>query len=148
MHKGSVSFIILICLFLLLPSNTYSSSINEDYELKEKCGKTSREYFEKKHGNGIVNNEVLQTRLSFENHYYKKMNICFFLSSSNGFMKDKNGNLTERIIGKILLDVNENKTYGSFVSGSKSSVVACEVMGNICKTESEWDLLVKPYMEE
>ena len=46
---------------------------------------------------------------------------------------------------KNLFEVNELKIYGSF---STEKGVFCNVLEKKCKTEEEWDLLIKPYMEE
>jgi len=53
---------------------------------------------------------------------------------------------------KKLIEVNEHKEYGEYLchncymETNKSDV--CEVFGKKCKTESEFDIFVKPYMEE
>ena len=46
-------------------------------------------------------------------------------------------------------DVNENKTYGSFISSKGDhKTVYCNVLDKSCNSKEEWDKLVKPYMEE
>jgi len=48
---------------------------------------------------------------------------------------------------KILLDINENNKVGGF-SYFKEDSIMCDVTGKECKSEKEWDELIKPYMEE
>ena len=129
--KHIVTTIILICSFCLITSNTYSSSIKEDYELQEKCGKSCKELFSQKYdlGNGSF----------YNSHYNKKMNKCFISILHLG------GPLT--IKRKILLDVHGNKDYGIFTHRVEG-IIICEVLDTKCNSEKEWDLLVKPYMEE
>lgn len=147
MYKKSTSIIILICLFLLLPTNTYCSSIKEDYELQEKCGQRCDEYFRKDYGNGIINDNNGQTMTNYTNHYNKKQNKCFFLVTSTHIPKEKKKDVT---INRVLFDINENKEYGLFVTSSKKNVkpTVCFVSDKSCNSKDEWDLLVKPYMEE
>jgi hypothetical protein len=42
-------------------------------------------------------------------------------------------------------DLNENKEYGTFVSGPTEGMpLACVVRGKNCRSESEWRQLLKP----
>lgn len=137
--------IIIICSFFLLPHNTYSSS-KEDYELQEKCGKRCDEMFRKDYGNGTDNKGMIS---NYQNHYNKKLNKCFFLIMNTSVSRNKKTNKVESLIMRNLFDVNENKEYGSFVRWSYSFTPNdCRVLEKYCKSESEWDSLVKPYMEE
>ena len=48
-----------------------------------------------------------------------------------------------------LFDINENKEYGTFVSGpTEGTPVTCVVRGKNCRSESEWRQLLKPFMED
>jgi hypothetical protein len=48
-----------------------------------------------------------------------------------------------------LFDVNENKEYGTFFKRSEDNApFQCKVLQNVCHSESEWQELLKPYMEE
>jgi|SRR5208282_3887370 len=138
--------IILICLFFLVSQNTYSSSKEEDYKLQEQCGKRSEEYFKKEYNNGFSTYENIQITSHYQNHYNKKLNKCFILMETtyyNTYTK-KNDSFI-----KDINDINENKKYGSFSRIQIDySPITCEVSGKTCKSEEEWDKLVKPYMEE
>ena len=153
MSKRSIIFFILLVFILFNTSNTYSSS-KGDYELQEKCGKRCEEFFKKEHGNAFIDIDIISATFSYNNHFNNKLKKCFILLTTNGFMKDKTGktrdkegNIYEKVKFKTLKDINENKVFGSLIVTSKS-FIHCEVMLNYCNSEEEWDLLVKPYMEE
>ena len=136
--------LLLIFSFLFLPRNIYSSSKEEDYRLQEKCGKQCEEMFKKEFGNGLTSDENSSMFSGYQNHYNKKLNKCFILVTTKSYLKDKKKDV---LLTKELVDINENKYYGSF-SKSGGMTVNCIVSGEKCKSEEEWDLLVKPYMEE
>ena len=48
---------------------------------------------------------------------------------------------------KDIYDFNENKPYGSFFKSGVTPIV-CVFLEKKCKSEEEWDLLVKPYMTD
>jgi len=104
-----------------------TKSIKEVYELQEKCGKRCEEWVKKDY-NG--------RNCSYKNHYNNKLNKCFILVSCN-----------DGVPHELLFDVNENNNLGGLSDFKKGSVF-CSIMCKECKSKSEWDLLVKPYMEE
>lgn len=138
--------ILIICLFLLLPSNIYSASIKEDYELQERCGKRCEEMFKKLYGNGYNTDKDGNWMYSYQNHYNRKLNKCFILVTSTHYPNDKKYGIFSL---KEVFDINENKSYGTFSRYSKNVTgMECKVLEKICQSGEEWDLLVKPYMEE
>ena len=106
----------------------------DDYELQDICRKSSQEYFNNQLSHG-------ETNWEYENHYNKKLNKCIMLAT--GIYK--NGDMKKQVIS-----VNENKEYGFYVSiGNKGNGhESGEFLGKLCKSEEEWNSLVKPYMEE
>ena len=145
--------ILLIGLLLFTINNLYGiepdgnralkSSTKEEYELQERCSKRAEELFRKEFSNETVSNY-------YTNHYNRKLNKCFILVTETSIHRDKE---TREKLGvsstyKTLLDINENKLYGSFWKLSKGVLMDCEVLGKHCNSENEWDSLVKPYMEE
>jgi hypothetical protein len=111
-----------------------TKNIKEVYELQERCGKQTSEFFKKEYGDGIFRDGTIS---GYQNHYNKKLNKCFIIiTSTSPSMKLKN-----------LFDFNENKELGTFVE-NKSLPMDCRVFEKSCKSEEEWDSLVKPYMEE
>jgi len=118
--------IIIIHIVFLFPVNLYSSSLREDYELSEQCGKRCEEHFIK-----IL--KPLNFNI-YHSHYNKRLNKCFILFY--------NGSV------KYLKDVNENRLYGWVTLDKDGNTLLCSVRDKECKSEKEWDLLIKPYMEE
>ncbi len=74
--------------------------------------------------------------ITYESHHNRKLNKCFILVE---YSKSQL---------KSLKNINENKIYGSFLSRENSKTIICNVLEKKCKNEKEWDLLVKPYMDE
>lgn len=114
-------FLLLIFSILFVPSSIYSSSIKEEYELQEKCNKSCQEYIKEASRYVYVN---------YTNHYNNKLNKCFLFS------------ITYDPYIKMVIDVHENKTYGLYSNNF------CYMLDKKCKSEKEWNELVKPYMEE
>lgn len=122
-------------------------TIKEEYELQDKCGRRCEEIFKKEYGKGgITSDESGQMMSGYQNHYNKKLNKCFMNIMTTSYPKDKTRDV---LIMKNIWDVNENREYGSFIRLRKSPTPNdCKVLDKICKSEEEWDTLVKPYMEE
>ena len=118
-------------------SSVSEGKIKVDYELQERCGKQTSEFFKKEYGNGITTVGKEQMMSGYQNHYNKKLNKCFIIiTSTSKSMRLKN-----------LFDFNENKELGTFVE-NKYLPMNCRVFEKKCKSEEEWDSLVKPYMED
>jgi hypothetical protein len=117
---------------LILSNNCYAGSTKEEYELQERCAKSAAEAFKTyKYGNeGIP--EV------YTCHYSKKLNKCFIMITAVSSDSEV----------RYVYDVNENKRYGGFTRWPNTLGVSCEVLGRECHSSSEWDLLIKPFMED
>ena len=100
----------------------------EQFELQNKCGKISKDFFWKNYNSND----------HYRFHYNKKLNKCLMVTTEKGVLGRK----------KELLDVYENNTYGIMRMNKEQKVTSCDVFRKICKTEDEWDSLVKPYMTE
>jgi hypothetical protein len=139
-------FIMVGVLFVFSTVDLFSASIKEEYELSERCGKKCAEEFKSAYGNGISNDKDSSMMSVYTNHYNKKLNKCFLLLTTTSYSKDKK---TGALSMKLIVDINENKEYGSFNKFLKDSVpLSCYVLEKNCSSEREWDSLVKPFMEE
>ena len=112
------------------------------YELQEKCGKTASEFFERE----SLGSEGRDS--SYTSHYSIKLSKCFILINFHFYSKDTGG-----FLRLMLHDVNENNEIGSFskfygFQPYKDELQDCTVRDKTCKSEAEWDALIKPYMEE
>jgi hypothetical protein len=117
----------------------------QSYELEERCGKLAAEVFEREYG-PVSNTEDGQTLFNYENHYSARLKKCFFLEIAMSYEREE-GKPASKIMR--LFDINENKEYGTFVSGpTESTPLACVVRGKNCQSESEWRQLLKPFMED
>jgi hypothetical protein len=55
----------------------------------------------------------------------------------------------ESIRMKTFFDVNENRKYGSLIQFENDiKPSTCRILEKDYDSEKEWDLIVKPYMEE
>ena len=127
--------------------STYvSAQSNKDlYELQERCGKRAADVFEREYG-PISDDKDGQTLFNYENHYSEHLKKCFFLEIAVSYEHEE-GKPASRIMR--LFELNENKEYGTFVSGpTESTPVTCVVRGKHCRSESEWRQLLKPFMED
>jgi hypothetical protein len=118
-------------------TTTYAQPNKEAYELHERCGRRAAEMFEKDFGPNPNNGQVLG---NYENHYNTRLNKCFIVESTTEFLHDPGKTTTMKTLE--LVDVNENKLYGSF------NLLECVVNGKTCHSEEEWRTLTKSYMEE
>jgi hypothetical protein len=149
---GGGYMIVLICFLSLLiffPLNGYAGP-KEDYELQERCGKRAAEVFEKFYGSGQSSDKDGHMLSNYTCHHNKKLNKCFILIETKKYPSYKNDIEKFGIwTTKGLWDINENKQYGTYSRFFKiETSMTCEFSGNSCKSEYEWDALVKPYMEE
>lgn len=79
-----------------------------------------------------------QKDLSCKSHYNKKLNNCFYIRECYDI------DMSHRV---KYFQQNKYPKGGGMFSDSRDFPL-CKVYGKKCKSESEWDLLVKPYMEE
>ncbi len=148
----SILIVFFTTLFMSLVGCNNQNIIKEQSslsELQEQCMKRSKEYFNKEYGNGIINGENGERLISnYTNHYNKKLNKCYILITSTEFTRNME-NKIESIRIKMLFELNENKGYGSLIQfENNNKPINCRILEKYCKSEKEWDLLVKPYMED
>ena len=113
-------------------------SQKEISKLQEKCEKQSKKIFRKQYNDGSVENSNGLFLYKYKDHYNKKLNKCFMVITEDGVL--------ERY--KKLLDVDENNSYGSIRVNNEQENLGCYVSEKKCKSEQEWDLIVKHYMEQ
>jgi hypothetical protein len=121
-----------------LAKDAGGKTTKEIYELQEQCGKSSAEFFSKKHGIIGFSNPF------YKNHYNRKLNKCFiqiWYPADDQDSKVPVGNIE-------LWDVQENMPYGSFIKPLGAKIEDCHILNKRCNSKGEWDASVKPYMEE
>jgi hypothetical protein len=138
---------ISVTIFFCFHLNALAGS-KEDYQLEERCGKRAAERFKEGYGKGSWSDKDTSYTANYINHYNRKLNKCFVLLIGVTIRKNDKENLGTGT-DKTLWDINENKQYGIFFKFSNmSEPTTCEVLGKFCYSETEWDSLVNPYMEE
>ena len=129
------------------PGSQLDAGSKEDYELPERCGKRAEELFKREHGNGVSNTKDGQSITGYRNHYSKTLNKCFVLLTTTDLpYKDKQKSPSTLM---LLYDINENREYGSFFKRQSNALpFDCKVAGKTCRSEQEWDSLIRPCMDE
>ena len=148
MTRGLCAAVIGFTLGVLTwPATSLAATSKEVYELQERCGKRSEEFFERYYGNGILNTEDGTSITKYRNHYNTKLNKCFVLLSFQDIPhKDKSKRPSTSM---TLLDINENREYAHFFQTvGEQHPWLCEVVDKLCSSQGEWNSLVYPYMEE
>jgi hypothetical protein len=107
------------------------------YELQERCGRRAAEVFKKDFPKDTTDATNIAT---YENHYNVRLNKCFLLETNTMYVREAGKTFTLKML--TLVDVNENKVYGSFNS------LNCNVLGKKCRSEEEWLALIRPFMDE
>jgi hypothetical protein len=83
--------------------------------------------------------------VTYENHYSANLNKCFYLQIRQHI---KTSLPTAGPTFMDLWDLNGNKNYGNLMKSPDGHAIICRVQNKICHSESEWQELVKPYMEQ
>jgi hypothetical protein len=112
----------------------------EAYELSERCGKTARDWFARDWGDG-VSGKIIST---YRNHYSEKLNKCFVLLSTTQVTRSKT---CGTLVMATLFDVNESNDYGH-MSSCDQRVTVCNVHGQDCASAADWQMLLRPYLDE
>ena len=151
MSKLLLLSIFFIGLFVFLFGNCYAASREQDMDrntiadLRERCGKSAEEYFTGRFGSGIKDDDFGRRIDTYTNHYNEKLNKCFILIDT---IIIPNYKIFRTPNAKTLLDIYKDTYYGSYGIARDGSVNLCEMLKKECHSESEWDALMKPYMEE
>lgn len=124
----------------------FAASNKEAYELQERCGKHAAETFKREFGTGEFKDKDGRAVWTYRNHYNAKLNKCFYLKSSARFPMKKEEGITE---SRTLYDIHENQVYGVFVRNSgDNKPITCSVLNTQCSSASEWESLIKAFMED
>ena len=119
--------------------------LKTEYDLQERCGKRAEEIYKKDWGKvGVINHKDYQEIGSFTNHYNKKLNKCFILTSSQQYWT--NHTYKENY---ELWDINDNKLNGSYYGGNPlGASLQCNVLDTLCNSYKAWESLTKPFMND
>ena len=113
-------------------------------ELSERCAKMSRDQFRRALKDGIEKSADEKLTARFASHYNVKLNTCFYL------LTVASGSTLKR----MLFDVNGGELYGEYLgpavveSPASGRPKACSLESFYCASAGEWEVLVRPYMED
>src|SRR5262245_37904464 len=130
---------------LLCVSTQISAQPNKElYELRERCGKRAEELFRREYSS--LSPVAKSIMFNYESHYSARLNKCLFLEIAMSYSA---GRLT-RSKDMRLFDINDNKEYGIYLDGicDGCGPMICYVQDKVCRSESEWQQLVKPFMDD
>lgn len=74
---------------------------------------------------------------AFTSHFNARMNSCFYLLTVDSSGEQK----------KMLFDLSEGELYGEFLGPAEGEPKACKLIAFYCASGREWDVLIRPYME-
>jgi hypothetical protein len=110
---------------------------------EEQCGQVAKIFFTQSYGGNRHAHGDKDFGTTYKHHYNRNLDKCFMVlttvitTGEGGTQKD-------------LYELYEHKVYGSFYEiGTKDDEPeACEVSGKLCKSASQWEELLEPFMEE
>ena len=118
------------------------------YELQERCGKEVSSEFKREFGTGTSKTKDDSTITGYRNHFNSRLNACMYLQSTTSFAKGPGGKQSSSVMHR-LFDYNENREIGMYFRRNEDSrPFHCKVDGKLCTSTEEWEVLIKPYMEE
>ena len=120
-----------------------AATADEEYTLSERCLQNARAHWESTYKNEAEKNKT-STWVDYENHYSRKLGKCFFMEIRATDQSDG------RVFMKYqLFDFLDHKGIGFFWGFQNSqNTSGCKVKGTVCSNKIEWDILIRPYMEE
>jgi hypothetical protein len=134
--------ILIFILFLCASSVAMTGCDQENAALQERCKNEGEAYFKAVFGDRVFDNKDRAGSISYRTHFNKKRGQCYIVLDENGYER-RADKLYEK---KILLTPVDRKQHAFFYNIGKSTI--CDVAGQACRSEDEWDRLVKPYMKE
>jgi hypothetical protein len=135
-------FVVTLILLLAVSGYAYAQST---LALQEKCTEGAKKFFYDR-GFKFVEEGDNDTKFrNYQCHYNKKVDKCFILITSSSYRKS--GGKEGLFHYEALCDVFEGKIYGE-ISGLVGGSITGTVMGKFCKSQDEFETLIKAYMED
>lgn len=140
MNKRLYRFLVIIavCLVFHLPPHAHSS-LEEDSNLQTACRQQCKRLYRDVYDNGkLKTKRGVYILYDYKNHFNKNLKKCFMLIHEKSYYGSK----------KTLADVDEDRVYGTIRVSNNKGVTSCMVLDKPCRSEEEWQELIKPYLEE
>jgi hypothetical protein len=104
------------------------------HQLQENCEKLAAETFRREPAD--------EQRVAYRAHYNARLNKCFYEET---YISRTRVSINMWV---YLSDLRDNRIYGGFHISTTLGLFYCNLQDNECHSASEWNGLVKPYMEE
>jgi len=122
--------------------------------LSAECEKVSRDQFRRAWKDGSETTAEEKMVAEFTHHYNAKLKTCFYLLTVNRTsVKSGQSGAIAGTLNKMLFDVNGGELYGEYLGPATNDPPPatfpkiCMVESLYCASGREWDVLVRPYME-
>ncbi len=153
----SVAVSAIVC-GLSLPRSASADANKAQYELRERCGKQADTDFRREWGEGIQNTKDFFMTSDYTDHYNEKLNKCFVVLTVNSAPRERTSakSAWDSSTSIELYEINEHKEYGSFLAPNFPAgtppntcwVLDTNAKQNSCRSRDEWNLMIRPYMEQ
>jgi hypothetical protein len=125
----------------------------ERYEMDAKCAADTRAWFKANYPeedySGAIKvqggGQIATTHPAYQNHYSHKFNGCFAVLDSMTSFPPPHAQVLRT---HELYDVNENRKVGVLVQKDLQAITACNVEGNACTTQAEFETMARGYLVE
>jgi hypothetical protein len=104
------------------------------HQLQENCEKLAAETFRREPAD--------EYRVAYRTHYNARLNKCFYEET---YISPTRVGINMWV---YLSDLQDNRIYGGFHISTTIGLFYCNLQNKECHSASEWNGLVKPYMEE
>jgi len=120
-------------------TSAWAGDMTEQYALKQRCGEQVTRYFSEGNKEGMFEDQSGTHSTSYEAHFNPKTLKCFMsmMYVTSPFRdKTKRASTTRELV-----EVNENKSYGSLFVFEDGQLMDCQVNGQQCHSATEWKSL-------
>jgi hypothetical protein len=105
------------------------------YQLQENCEKLAAETFRRERAND-------EDRVDYRAHYNARLKKCFYAET---YISPTPVGINMWV---YLSDLQDNRIYGGFHRSTNIGLFYCNLQNQQCHSETEWNELVNPYMED
>ena len=143
MKKPLALWALVVIAAFPLAHESRAASATEEYDLVERCGRQAQALWQSEYLSIQLDKADSAGRwVSYENHYSKKLNKCYFMDVIHAPQKG------QMFLIRTLLDLNDRKKIANHAGFDGGSTRSCEVLGKKCSSKAEWDQLIQPYWED
>jgi len=126
---------------------TSRAEANDDLTAREKaCADTASGWFKENWPDGKASTHNSESTASYTSHYHAKRDTCFMLVTVDELEYWVYGKM--HTTKKQIIDVHAKQAFATYME-TNSRQTFCIVEGRHCKTQAQWDVLVRAlYFED